>query len=323
MSCSGRVAASESTASELSFPSVCVSALKSAQNEDSGWPFQSGHTSRVEPTCWALLALLQTGARTDSDPYIARGVQFLLSSQLPDGSWPAVLGQKTGSWVTSLACWTLFAAQSSSGAAVSGLRWLCDDWPRDSSRWRRALHRLFPVNVVHHNDAYRGWGWTPHTGSWVEPTSLALIALSQCPPHLLPRAAARRQRLATLLLCDRMCPAGGWNCGNPRTYGVDGESLVIPTAWALIALRNEQESREVEAGRRWLESNLENIEGVGSLALARICLELFGRDAKITDERIRRTFLANQFLQNTSALAWASLACGPRPRWPTISARAA
>ena len=28
------------------------------------------------------------------------------------------------------------------------------------------------------------------------------------------------------MLYDRMCPGGGWNCGNPKVYGVAGEPLV-------------------------------------------------------------------------------------------------
>ena len=47
-------------------------------------------------------------------------------------------------------------------AVTSGLLWLCNDWPRDSSPWRRFLARfssqqeIFPIN-----NSYRGWGWTP------------------------------------------------------------------------------------------------------------------------------------------------------------------
>ena len=93
--------------------------------------------------------------------------------------------------------------------------------------------------------SYRGWGWTPGTSSWVEPTSFALLALERsrsrrsCHP-----TANRRRELATAMLYDRMCPGGGWNCGNPRVYGVAGEPLVVPTVWALLALRAQSARRE-------------------------------------------------------------------------------
>src|SRR5438876_464221 len=89
-----------------------------------------------------------------------------------------------------------------------------------------------------------GWGFHPGSSSRVEPTSFALLALEQAPKDLLPAAAARRRQLAESLLRDRMCPGGGWNCGNPRVYGVAGEPLVLPTAWALLALRAHPERPE-------------------------------------------------------------------------------
>jgi hypothetical protein len=290
--------------------------LERAQNEDGGWGFRPGRASRVEPTCWALLALLQLQTHENVKERVSQGVQFLRASQLSDGSWPAAPAQQTGCWVTSLACWALLAAKDSSGAAETGLHWLCDDWPKDSAPWRRVIARFFRKDkvIVRHNDSFRGWGWTPRTASWVEPTSFALIAISQCPPEILPRNVLRRRHLAKFLLYDRMCPGGGWNCGNPRTYGVAGESLIIPTVWALIALRN-QHGPEVEASLAWLEKNLLNIRSGASLALARICLETFGRRVPIREQDIRAAFDNNEFLENIPVTAWASLACNTRPHW--------
>jgi hypothetical protein len=37
-------------------------ALQRASNTDAGWPYHPGKRSRIEPTCWALLALSQTSA---------------------------------------------------------------------------------------------------------------------------------------------------------------------------------------------------------------------------------------------------------------------
>lgn len=295
-----------------------ASLLQNAQKEDGGWGFHPGAESRVEPTCWALLALLQVTGCTGLSECIRRGLQFLHSTQLPNGSWPAVPGQQNGSWVTSLACWVLLCSRHFEDpypAVTAAFRWLCNDWPKDTSAWRRVLERFARKDVVNHNPAYRGWGWTPRTASWVEPTSFALIAMSQCPQELLPRIAERRQRLAKLLLCDRMCPGGGWNCGNPRTYGVAGEPLVSPTVWALIALRNEQDRPQVQESLAWLEKNLPHFRSSASLALARICLEMYGRQVTIAEQDIQRVFGKNEFRENTAAIAWTCLACSARPNW--------
>lgn len=295
-----------------------LSLLERAQKEDGGWGFHVNSESRVEPACWALLALLQIGAHKDLSERLSRGLQFLKSAQLPNGSWPAVPGQQDGCWVTSLACWVLLCAKHFEDpypSVAPAFRWLGDDWPKDTSAWRRILERFSRKDVVSHNPSYRGWGWTPRTASWVEPTSFALIAMSQAAQELLPPAAKRRQRLAQLLLCDRMCPGGGWNCGNPRTYGVAGEPLVSPTVWALIALRNEHDRPEVQESLAWLEKNVAQFRSSVSLALARICLETYGRQVTITDQDLRRAFGKNEFPENTSAISWASLACRARPNW--------
>ena len=70
--------------------------LLDRQNDDGGWgEHHSGcmtgqyvhhEESQVIQTAWALIALLEAGA---SDwPAIARGAQFLIERQCPDGTWP-------------------------------------------------------------------------------------------------------------------------------------------------------------------------------------------------------------------------------------------
>lgn len=299
---------------------VCLPLLQSAQNEDGGWGFHPSAHSRVEPTCWALHALVGLSSAHESEEAVSRGFRFLRAAQLPDGSWPSSSGEKIGCWVTSLACWVLTFAEDSSGAVAAGLKWICQDWPQDSTLWRRALRRFsFEQQAVQQDDSYRGWGWTPGTSSWVEPTSFALIVLSRSPTELLPRAAPRRRQLGEALLYDRMCPGGGWNCGNPRVYGVPGDPLVIPTVWALLALRNLTNRPENVMSLDWLEKNLGNIRGPGSLALARICLETYGRTWPSGGPELREFYRKSEFLQSIPVTAWTCLATGARRHWLTDS----
>src|SRR5208282_886365 len=122
---------------EASFAqSVCLPFLRNAQNADGGWGFHPASQSRAEPTCWALLALINSSGSEPSET-VARGFRFLHASQLPDGSWPSTPEEKTGCWVTSLACWVLDAEKDSAQSVAAGLNWLCEDWPRDSTPWRR------------------------------------------------------------------------------------------------------------------------------------------------------------------------------------------
>jgi hypothetical protein len=292
--------------------SVCLPLLRSAQNPDGGWGFHPGFESRPEPTCWAVQALLECCWPEIPDNAL-RGFKFIRDAQLPDGGWPFVCAEPVGCWVTALACWVLLAEKSSSSTVGRGLEWLCRDWPRDSTAWRRFIGKFSPQRHVSPiNNSYRGWGWTPGTSSWVEPTAFALLAIGECPPELRPSRAERRQKLANALLRDRMCPDGGWNCGNPAVYGVAGEPLVIPTVWALLALRHQPARRENLLGLEWLEKNVIKVQGLGSLALARLCLKAYGRSWPDSAPFIGCLHKEKEFLTNIQVAAWCCLALGAK-----------
>ena len=144
--------------------------------------------------CWRCRL---RGDASDSAGIRDRGFQFLRAAQLADGSWAASPDVTTGCWVTSLACWVLLADAHAQQAVAAGLKWLCDDWPRDSAPWRRLLARFSSEHKISaQNDSLRGWGWTPGTSSWVEPTSFALILLARAPREAWPPGADRRRELA-------------------------------------------------------------------------------------------------------------------------------
>ena len=292
-----------------------VSHLKKLQHADGGWGFQAGGQSRAEPTSWAARAL------RDSDKEFRKAVAFLQSKQHSDGSWPACEEMNGGSWVTSLACAALGGDSQSSKNVAAGLQWLCDDYPRDSSPWRRFLQRLRPQSRVAMNDSYRGWGWTPRTSSWVEPTAFALMALRGASSQYLPGGAAERRASAIALLYDRMCPGGGWNCGNPRVYGVDGEALVLSTCWALLALRDPPEKPGRPLSLGWLQKAFEKIESAGSLAVARMTLENYGIEPPQAKQDLLHWTAQDVAEEGTHVLAWVCMALDPARRWPAVSSK--
>lgn len=297
-----------------SISTVCLSSLQAAQNEDGGWGFHSGSPSRVEATCWALLALIHLDW---SKEQLQAGIRFLRKSQLLDGSWPSAAGQEVGCWVTSLACWALLSDPPSHTAVAGGLRWICNDWPRGPTlgqRIQRLRSALAPRNQsVSQDDSLRGWGWTPDTASWVEPTAFGLIALDQAPRELRPNGADGRHRYARALLYDRMCPSGGWNCGNPMVYGVPGDPLIEPTVWALLSLRNDPDRRENRISLEWLENSLSGTLGAGSLALGKICLQAYGKPWPSDVPELKDLYGKNQFLGNIPVTAWTCLALSKTP----------
>jgi hypothetical protein len=294
----------------------CLPFLRNAQNADGGWGFQPESQSRVEPSCWAISALQSVGNAPQSREMVERGRRFLRAAQIADGSWVASAEQRAGCWVTSLACMVLASDPQAEQPVTAGLSWICNDWPRDSSPLRRLLGRFSRERKISaQNDSYRGWGWTPRTSSWVEPTSFALLALARTSEEALPKLRARRRELGRRMLYDRMCPGGGWNCGNPMVYGVAGEPLIVPTVWALLALRDEPGRSEFATSLDWLERNVENARGAGSLALARMCLEVCGRKWPATAAAPADYYSRNEFLRSIPVTAWICLAISKRQAW--------
>jgi Squalene-hopene cyclase C-terminal domain len=295
----------------------CFPLLRDAQNEDGGWGFHARAESRVEPTCWAIKALSSRELGEKKSGAVERGVNFLSAAQLADGSWPSTSTEKTGCWLTSLACWVLAGTGDKEVAKHigAGLRWICQDWPRDSSWWQRTLRGLSSAKRhSRQNDSLRGWGWTPGTSSWVEPTAFALLALEAHAAEL-SGVAEQRRKLGEAMLYDRMCPGGGWNCGNPEVYGVAGEPLVIPTTWALLALRRHAERREIVESVAWMEKNFRKIQGPGSYAAARICLGMYGRTLNGNSAAADEYHAKNESLRSVQVAAWIMLAASDSRHW--------
>jgi len=316
-----------------------LSHLQNSQNSDGGWSFHGGGDSRVESTCWALVAL--ANSHESAQAHIAQGLAFVKSQQLPDGAWPAASGMSSGGWVTSLAALTLTQFPANEKYVSAALQWLCDDYPRDSSRWQKFLKSLSPAKQhASHNDEFRGWGWTPRTSSWVEPTSFALMAFAAVSakpeeasvgfstgasssvaksgiPIQLAKQISDRRSLATGLLYDRMCAGGGWNCGNPRVYGVDGEALILPTCWALLALRETTEHPNRALSLAWLQKSFAAIASAGSHALAQITLQHYGIPVPATSRNLLDWSAADLTGQGTHVAAWAALALNSSRIWPS------
>lgn len=299
----------------------CFAALGAAQNADGGWGFRCGQSSAVEPTSWALLA---TAGLISGHPLLSQArtaADFLRGTQLSDGSWPTAAKDQSGGWVTSLACLALGAGGGAASEVEAGLHWLSRSWPGEGGLWWRIRYRVFGrPDLARQDHRLRGWSWTRGTSSWVEPTAYALLALraARGSASFLARVD-KRCNLAHQMLRNRMCPGGGWNCGNPFVYGAAGNPLIGPTSWALFALgefaRHDEVRRCVSRSLEWLEQNYLAAEGPASLALAYLCLRTFDRKPVSIDSQLEQMYRRNQFMGSVPALAWASLTAQDTPRW--------
>ncbi len=295
---------------------TCLPFLLGAQNQDGGWGFHAGSGSRAESTAWALIALTECASSEAHANAASRAAQFLLGAQLPDGSWPSSPQQVQGSWVTSIAALALLGREEASGNVARGLAWLCDELPGETGFWRRLAQRIRArQTVAAQDDSLFGWSWTSGTASWVEPTSYAILLLRAAPAAMLPETAPHRTSTAEAMLYDRMCPGGGWNCGNPMVYGVPGEPQVTSSTWSLLALAGHPERPEVQKSLLWMQDAARSILSPGSLALVLITLDFYDRPTAALADSLTALYGEKEFSWNIAEIAWTVLALCESRNW--------
>ena len=257
-----------------------VAALRDARATDGGFGPLAGRAAEVEPTAVAALAL--------DDP---AGRDWLASHQQRDGRFTVVPGPVQSTSATALAALALDPGPARDRALAV--------LPRLQAR------RAGPDRLVPHDAATRGWGWTPTTFGWVEPTAWAVLALRRLRPAAPEIADGLR------VLADRECVGGGWNYGNRVVYGTELAPFVQTTAAALLALQGAAPEL-VARGRRVLRDRALEEQGGLSLAVAHTALRLTG-DAPPTaiEDALAARFEATAFLGDVTATAWAALATGP------------
>jgi squalene-hopene/tetraprenyl-beta-curcumene cyclase len=147
-------------------------------------PASGGFLEATPLTSFVVLSLASIGQA--KHPVARHGLEFLIESVRPDGSWP--IDTNLSTWVTTLAINAL--------AAAGALREL----ERKPGVRFWLLGQQFTSRHPYTGAAPGGWGWTPLPGSVPDgdDTAGALLALANLtetipdePPHPSPRALAR------------------------------------------------------------------------------------------------------------------------------------
>jgi hypothetical protein len=238
-----------------------------AANQGGGWGYYSGKASRIEPTCWALLALAATSSGT-RDAWLASAgphLEFLARAQRPDGLLLDMdsLPNLGFNGLAALLC--LHAGGPVCEAILA--------------RLLPAIVRVKGVSVkdtAQPSDVLQGWPWIEDTFSWVEPTALCLLALKRrrrIGPD--PQLDARIEEAERVLL-TRSCATGGWNYGNASAFDQDLRPYVPTTALALMALRDRRADPVVLRGLEYLQRSQVNENSGMALTLTALCLRIHG-----------------------------------------------
>lgn len=223
--------------------------LVSAELPGKGWGYRSRGQFFVEPTCWALLAML-----SNEGTKVPGALETLLTARHPSGAFGITAGDPDPSWVTSVAVLALVSLGRPEEARAAGAyleRWKAPPEGKPlSEKEIEASEAIYETNA-----RIPAWPWLGDTSPWVEPTALACLAL---------RALGRERDDARVAdgiryLTNRACKRGGWNYGTPVVFGSVLEPLAIPTAKGVLALMLCAPGAEVSG---LIERSLEELERV-------------------------------------------------------------
>jgi hypothetical protein len=265
-----------------------IDKLIAGQNADGGWGYYQHKKSRLEPTCWAVLALISTGH--DSSP--AR----VALRQWPtrDGLLLERAGGEPNYGFQGLALLALHAAalehRDGNRALLEGLQ-------------RAKGVALEPSAINRQDNTIQAWSWIDDTFSWVEPTAWCLLALKTCAQPWQARIDPARIRDAERMLADRSCRGGGWNYGNSNMLGKELAPYVPTTAVALLALRDRDRGQHVTDALAFLERHSTFERSAMALGLASRALRGYGRDTTAVRAALREQLPITVALGNQAAVA--------------------
>ena len=267
--------------------------LLAGRNTDGGWGYYAGKASRLEPTCWALIAL---GA--DARPF-----DVLRRWPVSEG---LLLERRGGE-----------PNYGFHGVALLALRALDVQHEAGTSTLLSAVQRvkgkaLEQTTAMRQDNALQAWSWIPNTFSWVEPTAWCLLALKKWSRVAGTVIDGSRVDVAERLLVDRCCASGGWNYGNSNVNGQQLKAFVPTTAVALLAMQDRTSYPAVERSRAYLEREATTERSGVALSLALLVLTTYRRPTgsvrPVLQEQIPTTLaLGNQL---SAALTLCALEAG-------------
>lgn len=262
-----------------------VSYLRTAANADGGYGYFVGKASRVEPTSWAILALLDAGNGRDDDARVDAALARVAAWQRADG---LVSDLRSGPENLAFNGLAAIALQR----ALAGRKGVTGDTKRVLQNLLAGIVETRGVLLKRpassrQDSQLTGWPWIEDTYSWVEPTSWCLLALKKSASLSTPAGAAGRIADAERLLMDRCGVSGGWTVGTTNVLGNELIPYVPTTALALLALQNRSALPEVSRSVAWLAGNWSRERSGLALSLALIAMRIHGRAAEDLDQAIR------------------------------------
>ncbi len=115
-------------------------------------------------------------------------------------------------------------------------------------------------SITGHDPAIKGWPWIENTHSWVEPTSMAVIAL-----EIAGKGNHPRIKEAIRMLMDRQLDSGGWNYGNTTVFDRQLYPMYESTGIALCALYKNVDKNSIDKSLKYLQNKIQELKTPFSL----------------------------------------------------------
>jgi hypothetical protein len=263
--------------------------LLGLRNGDGGWGYYPGKASRLEPTCWGLLALARHGdAPVDIAP--------LQKWPRADGWLLDAKGAPVNYAFNALAALTLLQHPDGAGLVT----------PIAANLLQARGVKLEQAAALRQDNSLQAWPWIDQTFSWVEPTSWCLLLLkklrhAQRAPS--PDLAGERIQIGERMLIDRACQTGGWNYGGSNVYGQELWAYVPTTALGLLAMQDRRDDPVVVKSLQFLQKDAATERSAPALALAMISLVVFGVNVAPFERDLLSRLDLSRSLGSTVALA--------------------
>ena len=211
---------------------------------EGGFSMFANKSYRTDATAWAIMAM--KACHVDRELTTAACRQ-LSRSQLSDGRVPVIKDYPKSYWPTSLAllAWkTIDGFEREKELATKFLLTTTGEhWPKQKDA------------PVAHDTSVKGWPWIENTHSWIEPTSMAILALKVCRYFEDSRVSEAKR-----LILDRQLQSGGWNYGNTRVFGSMLKPGPVSTGHALSALAGLTEPKHVELSLDYLHRQIKRLK---------------------------------------------------------------
>lgn len=244
--------------------------IRSRALDGGGFSMLPGGEYRPDATAWAVLALAAARFDDSHAEFVESSRSRLAAGQQKDGRVSISPSHPESYWPTAIA---VLAWVGSTGHAEAQSRAVSFLLSISGKQWDKVSD-----SPLAHDTSLRGWSWTEETHSWVEPTSMALLALKAT-----EHGNHERVTEGVRMLLDRQLPSGGWNYGNTFVYGRELHPQPDMTGAALTALVGLVQEKQLKRSLEYLKERVSRLHTPRSLGWAVLGLGAWQSRPRISD----------------------------------------